>query len=83
MNKILVLIFLAAYATLWFAMLRYDIMMYFSEQWQQNGKGMEQGLEAVTKTQLSFDFERQGNGGYINKGVFHDLFGMEGIIQSN
>ena len=28
MNKILVLIFLAAYATLWFAMLRYDIMMY-------------------------------------------------------
>ena len=28
MNKILVLIFLAAYDTLWFAMLRYDIMMY-------------------------------------------------------
>ena len=28
MNKILVLIFLAAYATLWYAMLRYDIMMY-------------------------------------------------------
>lgn len=28
MNIILALIFLAAYATLWFAMLRYDIMMY-------------------------------------------------------
>ena len=66
-----------------FALIGYDIMMYFSEQWQQNGKGMEQGLESGTKTQLSFDFERQGNGGYINKGVFHDLFGMEGIIQSN
>lgn len=66
-----------------FSLIGYDIMLYFGEQWKNSGKGMDYHLEADTKTQLSFDFERQGRGGYINKGVFYDIYGSNGIEQRN
>ncbi len=67
-----------------FALMGYDLVLYFGQQWKLVGKGMEYGLAPETKTQLSFDFERQGrNSGFINKGVFYNIYTRDGIEQTN
>jgi len=64
-----------------YALMGYDVMMYFTKLWATCGNSFPHYLDEhpYRTLQMQFQFKKVGHGGYINQGVIYQYYNRQGI----